>query len=267
RLHPLSMAELAGVNNIPEPLKELKLDRLIAKPEIFTRLFKYGGFPEIYYSGKDLELRRWHEERAERTVKEDIRDIQQLSDLSSMLILAELLPSKVGSQLSVNSLTEDLKVSFKTAAAWLDILENFYYHFRIHPFQSSKIRALKKEPKLYLWDWSAVPEEPARIENMIASHLLKLTHLLHDVEGYKAELYYIRDKEKRETDFLVTVRGNPWFSVEVKSKFKGISTQHKYFKEKLNIPHNYIVTLEQDILNEQDSFVITGAARFLSALV
>ncbi|MEI6845979.1 MAG: ATP-binding protein [Candidatus Firestonebacteria bacterium] len=266
RLHPLSMAELAGANNIPEPLKELKLDRSIAKPEIFTRLFKYGGFPEIYYSGKDSELRRWHEERAERTVKEDIRDIQRLSDISSMLILAELLPSKVGSQLSVNSLTEDLKVSFKTAAAWLDILENFYYHFRIHPFQSSKIRALKKEPKLYLWDWSAVPEEPARIENMIASHLLKLTHLLHDVEGYKTDLFYIRDKEKRETDFLVTIGGKPWFSVEVKSKFKGISTQHKYFREKLNIPHNYVVTLEQDVLNEQDGFVISGAARFLSAL-
>ena len=118
-----------------------------------------------------------------------------------------------------------------------------------------------------MWDWSAVPEEPARIENMIASHLLKLTHCLHDVEGYKAELYYIRDKEKRETDFLVAVGGKPWFSVEVKSKFKGVSTPHKYFKEKLSIPHNYIVTLEQDVLKEQNGFVVCGASRFLSALV
>ena len=96
---------------------------------------------------------------------------------------------------------------------------------------------------------------------------LKLTHLLHDAEGYKSELYYIRDKDKRETDFLVTVGGKPWFSVEVKSKFKGISTQHKYFREKLSIPYNYIVTLEQDRLIDQDGFVITGAARFLSGLV
>ena len=267
RLHPLSMAELIGTNSIPEPFKDIKLDRSVVNMKIFERLLNYGGFPEVYYAGNETELRRWHEERAERIVKDDIRDIQQLSDLSSMLILTELLPSKVGSQLSVNSMTEDLKVTYKTVVAWLDILENFYYHFRIHPFQNSKIRALKKEPKLYLWDWSAVPEEPARLENMVASHLLKLTHLLHDAEGYKSELYYIRDKDKREVDFLVTVGGKPWFSVEVKSKFKGISTQHKYFREKLNIPYNYIVTLEQDRLIDQHGFVITGAARFLSALV
>ncbi|MFH1823748.1 MAG: ATP-binding protein [Candidatus Firestonebacteria bacterium] len=266
RLHPLSVAEVSRKKNRIEPFKEFDFSNNESK-EVFDRLLKFGGFPEIYFSKDESDLRRWHNERAERIVKEDIRDIERVSDLSALLVLVELLKTKVSSHLSINSLTEDLKVSFKTVSSWIDILERFYYHFRVYPYQSKKIQALKKEAKLYLWDWSDVEDEPARLENIVASHLLKLTHYLYDSKGYKTELFYIRDKEQRETDFLVTVNNNPWFSVEVKTKYKNISTPHKYFKEKLNIPFNYIVTTEKGIDHEKDGFRIISIEKFLSGMM
>ena len=49
-------------------------------------------------------------------------------------------------------------------ARWLGILENFYVCFRIPPFGAPRIRAVKKETKRYLWDWSQVPGKGERLE-------------------------------------------------------------------------------------------------------
>ena len=132
--------------------------------------------------------------------------------------------------------------NFRAASHWIDVLEAFYYHFRIYPFSAKKIRSLKKEPKLYLWDWSEVEDEAARFENLVASHLLKFVHFITDYEGYKAELYFLRDVDKREVDFLVTIDGKPWFAVEAKLSDASLSPHLLYFKERLSIPYVYQVT-------------------------
>ncbi len=130
-------------------------------------------------------------------IKEDIRDIENVRDLSALQVLVELLPDKVGSLFSLNPLREDLGVIHKTISLWVDILERFYCHFRIYPFHSKRIKFLRREPKIYLWDWSEIKDEGIRFENMIAPHLLKYCHLLFDKEGYKANLYYLREKRSR----------------------------------------------------------------------
>jgi hypothetical protein len=66
----------------------------------------------------------------------------------------------------------------------MDILEAFYYQFRIYPYQGRKVRSIRKEPKLYLVDWSEVPEPAARFENLLACHLLKYVQYLYEHEGY-----------------------------------------------------------------------------------
>ncbi|UCH96390.1 MAG: DUF4143 domain-containing protein [Candidatus Aminicenantes bacterium] len=106
--------------------------------------------------------------------------------------------------LSVNSLTEDLSVSHKTLGRWLNILENIYYHFRIYPYTGSSLRSLKKMPKMYLWDWSQIENnEGAKLENMIACHLLKFCDFLTDTDGYKMKLYYLRDIERFARHFFI----------------------------------------------------------------
>lgn len=267
RLHPFSLAELAGLPAPAfEPFKELPIPSGDHR-EAFLLLEKRGGFPEPLFAGSDRALRRWHNERNERLFREDIRDVEFVRDLGNMQLLSDMLPGKVGSLLSVNSLREDLEVSHRAVSHWLDILERFYYHFRIRPFTWSKIRSLKKEPKLYLWDWSEVTGEAARFENMVASHLLKLVHWLTDREGYNAELYFLRDTAKREVDFLVAVDGKPWFAVEVKSQSEHLAPALPYFKERLSVPFCYQLLRKPGVDKISGGVRIMSADKFLAALV
>lgn len=113
------------------------------------------------------------------------------------------LPELVGSLLSLNALRGDLDVSHRTVACWLDILERLYAIFRIAPFGSPKLRAIRKSQKHYHFDWSVVGDPGPRFENLVASHLLKWVHFQRDVEGRDLELRYFRDTDGREVDFVV----------------------------------------------------------------
>ncbi|RLC31058.1 ATP-binding protein [Candidatus Woesebacteria bacterium] len=266
RLHPFSLAELIGKVTIPEVMKEIPI-RLRREKETLKALDKFGGFPEPFLKQNTRVLRRWHNEKTERLFREDIRDVEQVRDIVSMQLLGDLLPEKTGSLLSINSLREDLEVSHRAVSSWLNILESFYYCFRIYPFVGKNFRSLKKEAKLYLWDWSEVENEAVRFENCVASHLLKLIHFLRDYEGYKANLYFLRSVEKKEVDFFVTIAEKPWFAVEAKMNDSNVSPHLFYFKEKLNIPFCYQIVKKGDV----DSFIkgvrIVSADRFLAGLI
>lgn len=266
RLHPFTLAEILEKKNRLQPFSEIVLghDDHTAKLE---GLMRFGGFPEPLFKQNTRFLRRWHNEKNERLFREDIQDMALIRDLSNMKLLSDLLPNKVGSLLSINAIREDLEVSHRSVSSWLDVLESFHYHFRIYPFVGKTIRSIKKEPKLYLWDWSEVEDESARFENLIASHLLKLVHFLHDYEGWKAGLYFLRNVDKKEVDFLVTVNEKPWFAVEVKRSDRTIAAPLYYFKEKLKIPYIYQVISVPGIDTLRNGARLISAGRFLSELV
>jgi predicted AAA+ superfamily ATPase len=265
RLHPFTLAELLGTVIQGAPFSELNFSAT-SKNELLKNLEKFGGFPEPLFKADERFLRRWHNEKIERMFKEDIQEMAIINDVGSMTLLADMLPARVGSLLSTNALREDLEVSFKAVKRWLDLLESFYYLYRIYPYATTSIRALKKEPKLYLWDWSEVPDESARFENLIASHLLKMTNYLHDCDGYRAELHFLRDLDKQEVDFLVTVDKKPWFAVEVKLQDTKPSRTLIRFKEKLSIPFCYQVIKKSGVNMVVADIRVISADRFLTAL-
>jgi predicted AAA+ superfamily ATPase len=182
RMHPFSLAELVNKKNKVEIMGEISLANNDYQGELDI-LSEFGGFPEPLVKQDKRQLRRWHGEKIERLFREDIRDMEQVRDLHSMKLLSDILPERVGSLFSINSVREDLDVSHRAVTNWLNILESLYYHFRLYPYTGKTIRSLKKEPKLFLWDWSEVPEPGARFENLIASHLLKWVHFTSDYEG------------------------------------------------------------------------------------
>lgn len=268
RLHPLSLEELVGIKEEVEVFKPIKFPKDNEKcVKIFEDLFKFGGFPEVFLKKDEVFLRKWHIERIDRIIKEEIRDLENIREISMMEALIELLPSRVSSMVSLNSIREDLEVSFKSVRLWMDILERFYYLFRVYPYHSVKIKSLKKEPKLYLWEWSEISDEAKRFENMVASHLLKYVHYLSDVEGYRAELFYLRDVEKREVDFLVTINKKPWFCVEAKLSKEEFNRSIEYFSKKLDIPFSYQVIKGEDIDIMKGDIRVISATKFLTGLI
>lgn len=268
RLHPFSLAEMNESKTIQKPMKELKFSNNATGKDtkIFKTLFEFGGFPEPLFHKSQKVLRRWHNERLDRLIKEDIRDTTIIRDLSGLQVLAELIEEKAAGQLSINSLREDLQVNHKTASLWVDILEQFYYHFRVYPFAANTIKSLRKEAKIYLWDWSSIKDESKKLENMVASHLLKFVHLLKDEEGYKADLHYLRDISGREVDFLVSIERKPWFAVEVKNSAEETSPWLNYYKQRLKIPFLYQVVNKPNLNLIRNNVNILSIESFLQGL-
>ncbi|MBC8463452.1 MAG: DUF4143 domain-containing protein, partial [Deltaproteobacteria bacterium] len=266
RLHPFSLAEATGRVSIPKIMEDIPIIGEGEK-EAFNILDRFGGFPEPFLKQNPRILRRWHNEKTDRLFKEDIRDIEPIRDIVSMQLLGDLLPERAGSLLSINSLREDLEVSHRALSNWLNVLEAFYYCFRIYPFVGKNFRSLKKEAKLYLWDWSEIENDAARFENCIASHLLKLIHLLQDYEGYKVDLYFLRSAEKKEVDFLITIDQKPWFAVEAKTNNTEVSPHLYYFRDKLSIPFCYQVIKRTGVDRFIKGIRVVSADRFLSGLI
>ena len=75
-------------------------------------------------------------------------------------------------------------------AGWLAILERLYAVFRLAPFGAPRIRAVKQAQKHYHFDWSVVPDDGPRFENLVAGHLLKWVHHQQDTQGREVELRY-----------------------------------------------------------------------------
>ncbi len=245
-LYPFSLCELkqeslVEFSEFTELVETAELPS-IAKPyEAVDQLMRFGGFPEPLLSGRDDVHELWQRNRLELLVRQDLRDLSRVNELSQVEILASLLPSKVGSPLSVQSLREDLEVAFTTIQRWLRLLEALYYHFEIKPYSKLIQRSLKKEGKIYLFDWSAVEDLGARFENIVACHLKKLCDHWSDHGLARLELFYLRNKEKNEVDFIVLKNKKPWFTVEAKLSDIQLDTTFQKFQTQTKIPHFQIV--------------------------
>jgi predicted AAA+ superfamily ATPase len=227
RLHPLSLHEL---HDHP-------------RPSDLEALLKFGGFPEPFLKQDTRHWRRWQRERTSRVIQEDLISLESVREVSQLHLLANLLPERVGSILSIANLRQDLSVAFETADKWVGIFENLYYCFRVMPYGLPHLRAVKKERKLYLWDWSLCENEAARFENLVASHLLKYCHFTEDTLGDDMALRFLRDAAGREIDFVVLRNGKPEFAVECKAGERSLSRNIKYFAQRTAIPRFYQVHL------------------------
>ena len=215
RLHPFSVAELG-----------------LTTQSDFEHLLNLGGFPEPFTSASLESARRWRRDYQQRYIYEEVTSLERSQQLVQMQLLMERLPHLVASPLSINGLREDLQVAHATVAKWLDIFERMYMIFRVSPFGSEQIKAVKKEQKHYHYDWAVVDDEAARFENLVACHLLKWIHAMQDSRGEDYDLRYFRDRTGREVDFVVTLDRQPLLAIEVKRTRTQISKHLIYFKRK-----------------------------------
>ena len=220
RLHPFSLREMHLSNWItppenPEDLIDSSLNSNLYRQDL-ADLMQFGTFPEPLFAQNTRKARLWRRERRERVIREDLRDMTRTVELSQIEMLAALIPPRVGAPVSTACFRDLLEVSHTTASRWLTWLKELYYVFEIKPYSSNIARSLKKEGKFYMWDPSEVPDEGARFENLIACHLLKACHLWTDSGEGDFDLYYLRNKDRQEIDFIILRDGIPWLPVEVK---------------------------------------------------
>ncbi|MES1206391.1 MAG: AAA family ATPase [Pseudomonadota bacterium] len=265
RLHPFSVAETAAP---PGPDQIL----MVTEPhQRFADLLRLGGFPEPFLGGSQAKAVRWSRLRLDRLLAEDVRDLRAVEDLSGLRVLADLLPERVGSLLSVNALREDVGAAYATVRSWVKVFEALYHCFLIAPYAKRIARAIQTAPKLYLFDILRIPpaHEAARLENLTALHLLKACHFWTDSAQGDFELRFVRDKEGREVDFLVLRDGRPWLLVECKSNDIDPSPALDHFARQLGVSRAFQLVTKPgyDRVYTQKNVRVVSYERFLAGWI
>lgn len=225
RHHPLSLGEIGGAAFEHELFRKVKID-----DDAYKSLWRFGGFPAPFLAQRQTSHKKWLKTRTDLLIQQDLRDMSRIEDIAGIEKLVILLRERAGGILNLQHLALDLDVSHDTVKRWVIFLQNLYYCFLVPPYSSNVARALKKMPKLFLWDWSEIENSGARFENLIASHLLKSVHYWTDTGIGNYDLFYIRDKEKREIDFLVTCERQPFMLVECKLSDNQISPALRHYQ-------------------------------------
>ncbi len=269
RMHPFSVAELLG-GELPDEEHLIRPPQPLSETD-WQALWVHGGFPEPFVRREIAFTRRWRTLRSAQLLKRDVFDLYHAQEVGQMEVLARLLVNRTGEQLVASSLATEVRVSENTVREWLSVLKALYYGFTVRPYAANIENALRKTPKWYLRDWSVVADEGKRAETFVACHLLKAVEGWTDLGLGDFELFYLRDKKKREVDFLVTRDGAPWFLAEVKKGDEMLSPALGYFQQVTGASHAFQVVLdipyvEADCFSQSDP-VIVPARTFLSQLL
>ena len=239
RLHPLTLDELpAGIN----------------QQDAYHRLLTVGGFPEPFLQNDQREATRWRTERFHRILREDVRDLERVQELSLLDLLIDALRERVGGIITYSNIAQDLQLSPHTVKKWIALVERLYIAFSITPYTKNVFRSIQKPPKVYFYDNAdCVNDEAARLENLVATHLLKRLQFREDYFGERCELHYIRDRDGREVDFMTVIDKKVIDLIEVKLSDDTPTSALKYYREKLK-PKNTV----QIVGNLKQCFDVNG---------
>ena len=270
RMHPFSVAE-AITQELPDTTRIVRPPRPIAAGD-FDALWRHGGYPEPFLKRDARFSRRWQSLRFGQLVREEVRDLTQFQQLDQLELMVRLLADRSGQQLVYGNLARQVRVAVDTVRRWIAALCDLHLGFIVRPWFRNVARSLRKEPKWYLRDWASIADMGQRAETFVACHLLKAVEGWTDLGLGTFELGYLRDKEKREVDFLVVRDGEPWFLAEVKHRDESMSPSLKHYQEQTGAPFAFQVTTDADYVGA-DCFakpgtpLIVPARTFLSQLL
>jgi hypothetical protein len=254
RLHPISVREWCEHKNVSPAAA---LDHLLER----------GGFPEPCLASDIIQADRWRAQYFTDLIREDVLEFSRLHEINTMRLFVELLRERVGSPLSLASISRDLAVAPATLKRYLDILQALFIVFTVHPWHRNVGRAILQTPKVYFFDSGLVNgNQGVRLENALACMLLKQTHFLQDSEGRETGLHYIRTKDGAEIDFALSEAGKLTQLIECKL---GDNTPHRAlarFAEQF--ADTEAVQLVYDLRQEEfrNGINITDAANWLARL-
>ena len=270
RMHPFSVAETLH-RDLPGTARIVRPPRRIA-PDVFEALWTHGGYPEPFLKRDARFSRRWQSLRFQQVVREDIRDLTQIQQLDQLEALVHLLAERSGRQLVYGNLGGEVRASIDTIRRWIQVLVDLHLGFLVRPWFKSVTRSLRKEPKWFLRDWASIEDTGDRGETFVGCHLLKAVDGWNDLGLGRFDLGYLRDKEKREVDFVVVRDGKPWFLAEVKNREEKLSPALGYFQQMTKAPFAFQIVVEADYV-DADCFARPGpplvvpARTFLSQLL
>jgi predicted AAA+ superfamily ATPase len=186
----------------------------------------HGGFPEVLARPKARSL--WFASYLQTYLERDVRAITNVRDLTTFRRFLAVLASRHGQVLNKTDLAAPLGVSVPTIGEWLSILEATGQIILMPPYFENLGKRLIKSPKIYWGDSGLAcyllgvtssaelersPFLGALFEGFVAAEILKS----QANQGMRKELYYFRDQQGLEVDFLMPRRGSNLWLIEAKA--------------------------------------------------
>jgi len=274
-LFPFTVAELSRPKTdikqfLKDPFSGMDLSDASQSASVWNELFNLGGFPEPFLSGKESTWRRWSANYGRQIIREDMRSMNEIKLIDDIEMLFSLLPTKAGSPISINNLATNLQVSFPAVKNWLNLFDYFYLTFRISPWTKKVSRAILKEKKLYLFNYPLITDAAARFENMVALELLRAVRSWNEWGWGDFRLHYLRNKDKKEVDFLLTKAHAPLLMIETKLTDTSPASALLEFQSVLKIPAIQLVhtpgTVRRIISGKSGDVGVFSASRWLASL-
>jgi predicted AAA+ superfamily ATPase len=185
-----------------------------------------GGFPEVLARPKAADV--WFRSYIQTYLERDVRSISSIRDLTTFRRFLSLVASRVGQILNRTDLAAPLGVSVPTISEWLNILEATHQIFLIPPYHENFGKRLVKSPKLYFADTGLAshllglenekqllksPFFGPLFESFVAAEIVKAQMN----SGRRRDLYFFRDRQGLEVDFLVPKKGGRLVLIEAKA--------------------------------------------------
>ena len=268
---PLKRLWLCSADDLSRPMPSLfeKIEgnkKSAEQQEILEHLFYFGGFPEPFTRSSERFLRKWKQDYISLLLTEDMRELSNIRAIDRMEQLIDLLPERIGSPLSINSLAQDIDSNYHTVKNSITQLEKLWLLFSVRPWSKRLNRTIKKEVKSYFTNWIYAGNEGAKFENLIATHLFRAVTLWTDCGYGTAQLWYIRNFDGGEIDFLITLDGKPLLLIESKLSKVETSKPAVNFCYKMNIPLLQVVYGPGIFKKVDKDIYIISAAKFLSVI-
>jgi hypothetical protein len=185
-----------------------------------------GGFPEVVLHPRGREL--WFASYLQTYIERDVRLISNVRDLPTFRRFLSLLASRHGQMLNRADIAAPLGVSVPTIPEWVRILEITGQVIVVPPYFENFGKRLVKSPKVYWGDTGLAchllgiqsqaelersPFWGSIFEGFVAAEILKS----QINRGQRKELYYFRDQQGLEVDFVVPQRNARFWLVEAKA--------------------------------------------------
>jgi predicted AAA+ superfamily ATPase len=185
-----------------------------------------GGFPEVI--ARPSTASTWFRSYVQTYLERDVRAVSSIRDLATFRRFLALVASRCGQILNKTDLAAPLSVSVPTIAEWLSILEVTGQIVLLPPFYENFGKRLIKSPKLYFVDSGLLchllgieserqfvrsPFAGAIFEGFVASELIKQQIGI----GRPRELYFFRDQQGLEVDFLLPRGDGRLWLIEAKA--------------------------------------------------
>jgi len=182
-----------------------------------TELVVRGGFPELW-ADRSIPSREFYQSYLATYIERDLRQVLRIGSLRDFERFLRACAARSSQTLNKSGLARDVGISPTTAGEWISALEASNQISLLEPFFANVGKRLVKAPKLYFNDTGLLafllgmsaealgssPLTGPLWENLVFTEISKWLSL-HRPEW---TLWFYRDQEQREADFLVQGPGH-----------------------------------------------------------